>query len=167
VISGLAHTGVCVPNLEDAVEWYTKTLGLVLLSPPARIEGRAIEEDMGDMIPGIVLKAAILGFHDSGDRVLELLEYPKHPGRPKPGTWSLTDHGFSHVGLLCEDIAATRSRLEARGVRFLTHGTARIAGLETGWFEDPYGNVFILMEKSAKQLPYFQQWASTAAGPPR
>ena len=159
MISGLAHTGVCVPNLEDAVEWYTGTLGLVLLSPPARIEGRAIEEDMGDMIPGIVLKAAILGVHDSGDRVLEVLEYPKHPGRPKPEAWSLTDHGFSHVGLLCEDIAATRARLEARGVRFLTHGTARITGLETGWFEDPYGNVFILMEKSAKQLPYFRQWA--------
>lgn len=160
MISGLAHTGVCVPNLEDAVEWYTGTLGLVVLSPPVRIEGRAIEADMGEMIPGIVLKAAILGFRDSGDRVLEVLEYPKHPGRPKSDAWSLTDHGFSHVGLLCDDIAATRARLEARGVRFLTRGTARITGLETGWFEDPYGNVFILMEKSAKPLPYFRQWAS-------
>lgn len=159
MISGLAHTGVCVPSLEDAVAWYTKTLGLVLLSPPARIEGRAIEKDMGEMVPGIALKGAILGFHDSGDRVLEVLEYPKHPGRPKSATWSLTDHGFSHVGLLCDDIAATRARLEAQGVRFLTHGIARISGLETAWFEDPYGNVFILMEKSAKELPYFRQWA--------
>ena len=92
---------------------------------------------MGEMIPGIVLKAAILGFHDSGDRVLEVLEYPKHPGRPKSEAWSLTDHGFSHVGLLCDDIAATRARLEARGVRFLTRGTARITGLETAWFEGP------------------------------
>jgi catechol 2,3-dioxygenase-like lactoylglutathione lyase family enzyme len=160
VISGLAHTGVCVPNLEDAVAWYTGTLGLVLLSPPARIEGPAIERDMGDMIPGIVLKAAILGVRDSGDHVLEVIEYPRHSGQPKPGSWSLTDHGFSHVGLVCEDIASTRARLEARGVRFLTHATATISGLQTGWFEDPYGNVFILMEKSAKQLPYFRQWAS-------
>ena len=163
MISGLAHTGVCVPDLEDAVAWYTGTLGLVLLSPPARIEGPAIEADMGDMIPGIVLKAAILGVHDSGDRVLEVIEYPKHPGQPKPETWSLTDHGFSHVGLVCEDIAATRARLEARGVRFLTDRTAEITGLETAWFEDPYRNVFILMEKSAKQLPYFRQWASGGA----
>ena len=37
-----------------------------------------------------------------------------------------------------------------------------IAGLETCWFEDPYGNVFILMAKSASQLPYFRQWAATA-----
>jgi len=158
MISGLAHTGVCVPNLEDAVAWYTGTLGLVLLSPPVRIEGRAIEADMGEMIPGIVLKAAILGVHDSGDRVLEVLEYPKHPGRPKSEAWSLTDHGYSHVGLLCEDITATRARLETRGVRFLTRGTARITQLETAWFEDPYGNVFILMEKSAKQRPYYRQW---------
>jgi catechol 2,3-dioxygenase-like lactoylglutathione lyase family enzyme len=164
VISGLAHTGVCVPNLEDAVEWYTGTLGLVLLSPPARIEGRAIEEDMGEMIPGVALKGAILGFPDSGDRVLEVLEYPKHPGRPKSESWSLTDHGFSHVGLVCEDIAATRAHLEARGVRFLTHRIAEISGLETTWFEDPYGNVFILMEKSAKQRPYFRQWKGSATG---
>jgi catechol 2,3-dioxygenase-like lactoylglutathione lyase family enzyme len=155
----LAHTGICVPNLEAAVKWYTETLGLVLLSPPARVEGRAIEEDMAEMLPGVVLKAAILGARDSGDRVLEVLEYPKHPGRSKREGGSLADHGFSHVGLLCDDIAATRARLEARGVRFLTRGTARIAGLQTTWFEDPYGNVFILMEKSAKQLPYFRQWA--------
>ena len=63
---------------------------------------------------------------------------------------------------MCDDIAATRAELEARGVRFLTRGTAQIAGLRTTWFEDPYGNVFILMEKSAVQLPYFRQWAATA-----
>jgi hypothetical protein len=111
---------------------------------------------MGEMIPGVALAAAILGLPDSGDRVLEVIEYPKHPGRPKRE--SLTDHGFSHVGLVCDDIAATRARLEARGVRFLTRGIARITGLETCWFEDPYGNVFILMAKSARALPYFRQW---------
>jgi catechol 2,3-dioxygenase-like lactoylglutathione lyase family enzyme len=162
VIAGLAHTGVCVPDLAEAVQWYTQTLGLVLLSPPARIEGPAIEKDMAEMIPGVVLSAAILGVRDSGDRVLEVIEYPNHPGRPKRDGWSLTDLGLSHVGLVCDDIAATRAELEARGVRFLTRGIAEIAGLETCWFEDPYGNVFILMEKSAAQLPYFRQWAATA-----
>ena len=162
MITGLAHTGVCVPNLAEAVQWYTRTLGLVVLSPPTRIEGRGIEADMGDMIPGIVLAAAILGAEDSGDRVLEVIEYPNHPGRPKGRDWSLVDHGFSHVGLVCDDIAATRADLEGRGVRFLTRGIAEIAGLETTWFEDPYGNVFILMEKRAAPLPYFRQWAATA-----
>jgi hypothetical protein len=45
-------------------------------------------------------------------------------------------------------------------VRLVTRGTAQITGLETGWFEDPYGIAFILMERSAKQLGYFRQWAS-------
>ena len=84
MISGLAHTGVCVPNLAEAVQWYTETLGLAVLSPPARIEGRAIENDMAEMIPGVALQAAILGVRDSGDRVLEVIEYPKR--RPKPPT---------------------------------------------------------------------------------
>ncbi len=162
MITGLAHTGVCVPNLEEAVQWYTQTLGLAVLSPPTRIEGRAIEADMGEMIPGIAaLAGAILGIPGSDDRVLEVIEYPSHPGQSKRQGWSLTDHGFSHVGLVCDDIVATRAELEERGVRFLTRGTARIAGLETTWFEDPYGNVFILMQKSATALPYFRQWAAT------
>jgi catechol 2,3-dioxygenase-like lactoylglutathione lyase family enzyme len=30
----LAHTGVCVPDVEAAVAWYRDVLGLTVLSPP-------------------------------------------------------------------------------------------------------------------------------------
>jgi catechol 2,3-dioxygenase-like lactoylglutathione lyase family enzyme len=168
-IIGTAHTGVCVPDVEQAVAWYRDVLGLTVLSPPYLMEGPAIEEDMGALIPGLALKAAILGF-DRSDHVLELIEYPRHPAA-EPTQRRLTDTGISHFGLVCDDLERTRADLAGRGVRFLTPGQAGVAGLRTAWFEDPYGVVFILMEKTDPHRPYWRQpfpeapTASTRAKP--
>jgi len=158
VITGVAHTAVCVPDVDAAVEWYRSVLGLTVLSPPYLVEGDAIERDMGELVPSpVALKAAILGFPDGGDRVLEVIGYPRAPGRPRPPDASVVDHGFTHVGLVCDDLVDTRAELEGKGVRFLTSGIAEIVGLRTTWFADPHGLVFILMEKRDPQKPYFQQ----------
>ena len=154
--SGLAHVGVCVPDVDAAVRWYESVLGLRVLSPPYRIEGRAIDRDMGELVPPpVVLKAAIVGTADS-DHVLELIEYPTVEGGPG-GRRPLTDPGLSHVGLLCDDVAETRRRLAARGVNFLTSSVADVAGVRTTWFEDPWGVVFILVEKRRPDRPYWRQ----------
>src|SRR3982750_2360574 len=117
MITGLAHAAVCVPDVEAAVAWYADVLGLRVLSPPYRIEGDAITRDMGALLPGspVVLVAAIIGV-DDGDHVLEVIEYPEVRGTARSGAPVLTDHGLTHVGLICDDVAATRADLEAKGV---------------------------------------------------
>ena len=80
------------------------------------------------------------------------------PGRPRADDASLTDHGFTHVGVVCDDIEATRAELEGKGVRFLTSGIATVAGLRTAWLADPWGNVVILLEKSLAAKPYYAQY---------
>jgi catechol 2,3-dioxygenase-like lactoylglutathione lyase family enzyme len=159
VITGLAHTAVCVPDVEAAVAWYRDVLGLTVLWPPYLMTGPAIEDDMGELVPPpVAIKAAIIGVPGSGDRVLEVLEYPNAPGRPKPEDASIVDHGFTHVGLLCDDLDATRRDFESRGVTFLTAGIAEIVGLRTTWFVDPFGLVFLLMEKRDDDKPYYGQF---------
>jgi catechol 2,3-dioxygenase-like lactoylglutathione lyase family enzyme len=159
VITGVAHTAVCVPDVDAAVEWYRSVLGLSVLSPPYLVEGDAIERDMGELVPSpVAVKAAIPGFPDGGDCVLEVIEYPRAPGRPRPADASVVDHGFTHVGLVCDDLVATRTKLENKGVRFLTRGIAEIDGLRTTWFADPRGLVFILMEKRDPEKSYFRQY---------
>jgi catechol 2,3-dioxygenase-like lactoylglutathione lyase family enzyme len=156
-IIGTAHAGVCVPDVEEAVAWYRDVLGMTVLSPPYPVEGPDIERDMGELIPDPVrLKGAIVGF-DRSDHVLELIEYPDHAAHDAGR--SMTHAGISHIGLVCDDVPATRSSLEGQGVRFLTadHTGAGIAGLRTTWFEDPYGVVFILMQKSDPERPYWRQ----------
>ena len=107
----------------------------------------------------MVVKAAILGLPDNSDRVIEVIEYPNAPGRDRPADASVVDHGFSHIALLCDDVAATRVDLEAKGVRFLVDGVADVAGVRTTWIVDPWDNVFILVEKVRRpERPYYRQF---------
>jgi catechol 2,3-dioxygenase-like lactoylglutathione lyase family enzyme len=157
VLTGLAHTAICVPDVEVATRWYADVLGLRVLSPPYRMEGDQIERDMGELVPApVVVTASIVGFA-TDDRVLELIEYPSAPAEPTTGTPTLTEAGITHVGMVCDDIAATRTELEAKGVEFLTAGIADVAGLRTTWFHDPWGTVIILLEKSKDTRPYWGQ----------
>jgi catechol 2,3-dioxygenase-like lactoylglutathione lyase family enzyme len=157
VISGLAHTAVCVPDVDVATAWYSDVLGFSVLSPPFQMEGPSIERDMGELVPApVVVKASIVGLA-ADDRVIELIEYPEAgvTGNADP---VVTRHGITHIGLLCDDVAATRADLERRGVTFLTSGVADVARLRTTWFCDPWGTVFILLEKKDNNRPYWGQF---------
>jgi catechol 2,3-dioxygenase-like lactoylglutathione lyase family enzyme len=165
VLTGFAHTAVCVPDVEAAVRWYSDVLGLRVLSPPYRMEGPQIERDMGELVPApVVVAAAIVGFEED-DRVIELIEYPaagvSSPGPDRP---SVTKLGITHIGVICEDLVATRTELESRGVEFLTSDIAEVAGLRTTWCADPWGTVIILLEKHNDQRPY---WGQLRAAPKR
>jgi catechol 2,3-dioxygenase-like lactoylglutathione lyase family enzyme len=158
VITGLAHTAVCVPDIEAAVRWYESVLGLRVLSPPYRMSGDAIERDMSELVPApVVVTAAIVGVDEDSDCVLEVIEYPGAPGRARGEDASIVDNGLTHVGLVCDDVAAMRRELEERGVEFVTAEIADVAGLRTAWFRDPWGVVFILMEKGRTDRPYWRQ----------
>jgi catechol 2,3-dioxygenase-like lactoylglutathione lyase family enzyme len=158
VIEGLAHTAVCVPDCEAAVAWYRDVLGLEVLSPPYLMAGDALRDDMGELVADPTMKAAIVGFAADGDRVLEVIEYPAVTSGDGRSCAPITDHGLTHVALVCTDIETTRAELEARGVRFLVRGIADVARLRTTWFVDPWGVVFILIEKSRPARAYYAQW---------
>ncbi len=158
MLTGLAHSAICVPDVKAATRWYADVLGLQVLSPPYRMEGDQIERDMGELVPSpVVVTASIVGF-GRDDRVLELIEYPAAGVAPTGGDRpSVTRAGITHVGVVCDDIAATRAELEARGVEFMTAGIADVAGLKTTWCHDPWGTVIILLEKSRETRPYWGQ----------
>ena len=159
MITGLAHSALHVADVDAAVAWYRDVLGLAVLSPPYRMEGEAIARDMGELLPTpVVVKAAIVGVDDGTDRVIEVIEYPSvATGSPSPT--DVTRLGFTHVGLLCDDVVASRAALEAKGVTFLVEGVANVAGVRTTWFADPWNNVFILVEKVRRpDRAYYRQY---------
>ena len=157
MLTGIAHTAICVADVDAAVRWYRDVLGLRVLSPPYQMDGDAIERDMGELVPSpVVVKAAIVGV-DDGDRVLEIIEYPSATGPASGHASSLVDPGITHIGLVCDDVVATRAELEGKGVTFLTSGIADVAGLRTTWFRDPWNVVFILVEKQRVDRAYWRQ----------
>ncbi len=125
MLTGFAHSAVCVPDVEAATRWYSEVLGLTVLSPPYRMEGEQIEHDMGELVPSpVVVHAAIVGF-GSADRVIELIEYPAaNVAPPDPERPAVTRVGITHIGMVCDDITSTRAELEGRGVEFLTASIA-------------------------------------------
>ena len=161
MLTGFAHAAVCVPDVEEATRWYAEVLGLRVLSPPYEMSGGAIEDDLGELVGSpVVVKAAIVGL-GADDHVLELIEYPRAQVAGGPaGRPSITRVGLTHVGLVCDDIEATRREFEGRGVLFLTGGVASVAGLRTTWFHDPWGTVFILAEKVHGDRPYWRQYSA-------
>src|SRR5258708_20365646 len=142
MLTGLAHTAVCVPDVEEAVRWYSEVLGMRVLSPPYLMKGSDIEFDMGELIPSpVVVKAAIVGFAGT-DHVLEVIEYPATSGQSLHR--ALVDHGPSHVGVLCDDLGSTRAELEAPGVVFLAGVNPAVPRLRTSCFPHPTPPLSIL-----------------------
>lgn len=156
-----------MPDVKEAVRWYSEVLGLQVLSPPYTMQGAQIEHDMGELVPPpVIITAAIVGFGND-DRVIELIEYPAAGiGAAGPEDPSVTRVGITHVGMVCDDLAATRSELEERGATFLTKGIADVAGLKTTWCHDPWGTVIILMEKRDPARPYWGQYPAARTGNP-
>ena len=108
----LAHTAICVPDIDAAVEWYESVLGLRVLSPPYLMDGDSIARDMGELLPPPpAIKAAIIG-NAEGDHVLEIVEYPNAASVANGRTF--TDVGLSHVGLICDDADATSASSRPR-----------------------------------------------------
>lgn len=159
MIRGIAHSAVRVADVDAAVAWYRDVLGMTVLSAPYRMDGDEITRDMGELVPApVVVKAAIVGIPGDGDRVLEVIEYPE-VATGAPTAPSVTGLGFTHVGLVCDDVEATRADLEMKGATFLVAAFAEVAGLRTTWFADPWQNVFILVEKVRRpDQPYFRQY---------
>jgi lactoylglutathione lyase len=124
-ISGLAHIGIRVHDLERSLRFYsilgfTKTLGpigpepVAILSHPSGVELNLILNAPAAKTPNV------------------LMDVPeKHPG-------------ITHVALLCADISAAATQLEAFGIR-LSGGPIRFTPQTKGIFvRDPDGNVIEL-----------------------
>src|SRR5258708_23647961 len=101
------------------------------------MDGDAIRADMGELLADPAMKAAIVGFGDDGDRVLEVIQYLRADGRDARRAAGLADQGLTHIGLICDNLDETRKSLTDRGVQFLVDVIGDIAMVHTTWFADP------------------------------
>jgi catechol 2,3-dioxygenase-like lactoylglutathione lyase family enzyme len=122
------HVGISVPDLEEATDWYCRTLELTA--------------DKGFAVPGTDLRGIML-LHSSGYRI-ELLHRPSAVPGPSPnsalaaaGTW-----GFGHMCLSVDDVDAGFDRLIAAGATVrMAPSPAPRPGARVSFVADPYGNL--------------------------
>jgi len=127
-ISGLAHIGIRVHDLERSVHFY-ELLGFEKTAGPIGPEPVAILEHPSGLEINLVLNAP------NASEPNILMDVPhKHPG-------------ITHFALLCPDIMAAKQRLEAAGIA-LSGGPVRFGPAAQGIFvRDPDRNVIELHQR--------------------
>ncbi len=127
-ISGLAHIGIRVHDLERSLRFYellgfTKTLGPIGSEPVAIL----------DHPSGVEINLVLNAPHAEEPNVL--MDVPeKHPG-------------ITHFALLCPDIMAAKARLEAAGIA-LSGGPMRLGPeMQAIFVRDPDRNVIELHQR--------------------
>ena len=127
-ISGLAHIGIRVHDLERSVRFY-ELLGFTKTAGPLGPEPVAILDHPSGVEVNLVLNAP------NANEPNVLMDVPeKHPG-------------ITHFALLCPDIMAAKQRLEAAGVA-LSGGPVRFGpGAQAIFVRDPDRNVIELHQR--------------------
>jgi len=128
LISGLAHIGIRVHDLDRSVRFY-ELLGFTKPAGPIGPEPVAILDHPSGVEVNLVLNAS------NASEPNVLMDVPeKHPG-------------ITHYALLCPDIMAAKERLEAAGIP-LSGGPVRFGPAAQGIFvRDPDGNVIELHQR--------------------
>lgn len=127
-ISGLAHIGIRVHDLERAVRFY-ELLGFTKTAGPLGPEPVAILDHPTGLELNLVLNAPIAS---EPNILMDVAE--KHPG-------------ITHFALLCPDIMAAKARLQAAGIP-LSGGPVRFsADAQAIFVRDPDRNVIELHQR--------------------
>ena len=142
---GLHHVGITVKDLEASISFYHDVLGLPFSNEPSPwFDGQELGAAVG--VPGAALRQVSLLL---GDTTLELLEYSSPPSDTKEPLKS-NSLGASHVAFLVDDIEATKTELEAKGIEFYSPINVVDDGVLAGWrwvyFQDPDGYPLELVE---------------------
>lgn len=136
---GIHHAGIVVSDLHRAIDFYTGVLGLELMAEPTPPSSGPHLERVLDL-PGARLHAGALLRAGAGAVELHEFEAPEWTGpRPVPAHAI----GAQHVAFWCDDLAAEKAAIEARGGTFRTEinhvDSGPFAGLRTAFIQDPDG----------------------------
>jgi catechol 2,3-dioxygenase-like lactoylglutathione lyase family enzyme len=144
-VKALHHVGITVKDLDASIRFYHDVLGLEFSNEPTPwFDSPGLGPAVG--VPGAALRQVSLLV---GDTTLELLEYKSPPSQTQEPLNS-NDIGASHVAFLVEDIEATKSELEGKGITFFSSVNVVDEGVLAGWrwvyFADPDGYPLELVE---------------------
>jgi glyoxylase I family protein len=122
MVTGIEHTAIASPDPLRLAQWYVDHLDFAINYQPPNSRT-------------VFVKAA------DGSR-LEIIE---SNAAPRPAQ-AMRDPGLRHLAIAVTDFDAVRSRLEARGISFLT-APETVAGNTIVFFADCDGNLLHLLHR--------------------
>lgn len=107
------HVGICVPDVEKALDFYTRVLGF--------------EQEETINLGGV-------NYYFVGDGTIKIEIEPSHTPGKNP-----YDNGIGHIALAVEDLEALADRLQQEQVTFLVPPSQFRPDRKIAFIEDPQG----------------------------
>jgi catechol 2,3-dioxygenase-like lactoylglutathione lyase family enzyme len=139
-IVGLDHVGFNVPNLDQAVKFFTNVLGFHQVYEEGKLPLNADARKAFNIRPSAeIIHIAMLETGNGSN--IELFEYTS-PQRNMKRPMN-DDIGWYHIAVYTSDMQKSVSYLKAKGIRIIgapiEHKTGPNAGLTGVYFEAPWG----------------------------
>ncbi len=150
------HVGVSVPDIDEAITWYQKIFGLVLIAGPAEV--RPDGSHFGD------LSSDICGERYGGMRIahmvtadgvgFELFEFLEPKPERRADTMEYWKNGFFHVAFTHHDVDAKVNEIVENGGKKRSQIWELVPGekVKVCYCEDPFGNVIEIMSHRYEQV---------------
>jgi lactoylglutathione lyase/glyoxylase I family protein len=152
MIVGFHHLGISVPDLDAAVEFYTKAFGVAVVFTEEWDGVPAVER-----ATGLTGSAARGVFFQWGPHFFELHEYsapdPQDPDSPRRPC----DRGINHFCVEVTDILEEVERLGELGMTFPSEPQHVGGGSYVVYGRDPFGNI-IEIQQVAGDFPNLRDW---------
>lgn len=152
MILGVHHVAISTADIDRLVDWYVEAFGLEVVSTGGWKSG----SDVIDSIVGLPGSAARTAMLRGRNVYVEMFQYEQPQGRAADGDRPVSDHGYTHFGVVVDDIEAEHARLSKLGMRFHGAPTPRegMGGrLRACYGRDPEGNVIELIEILSTEWP--------------
>ncbi len=122
MVKGIEHTAIASSDPQRLAQWYVENLGFVINYQSKNSRTTFIKAADGTMI--------------------EIIEAGVAAAAPA----QMNDAGLRHLALTVDDFQAAFTRLQEKGVHFLTEPSTK-GGNSTVFFTDPEGNILHLLHR--------------------
>src|SRR5918994_5386238 len=149
------HIAVSVPNLEEAVKWYTEVLGFTVVKDPIdfiadqSLKGRAVKD-----IHGPNLKKMRMAWLSSANQVgFEIFEYIEPKAERREDNFEYWNSGFIHICITDPNIEELSKKISESGGKQRSQIWEIVPdkGCRIVFCEDPFGNIIEIFDHSYDQ----------------
>ena len=150
------HVGVSVPDIDAAIDWYSKLFGFVVIAEPAEvIKDGSHFDNLASNICGERFGGMKIAHMVTGDGVgFELFEFTAPKPERREDTMEYWKNGFFHIAITDPDVKGKVAEIVENG------GLQRSDVLElfpgenvlVCYCEDPFGNVIEIVSHRYEQM---------------
>ena len=142
-INGIQQVGIGVANAQEAFDWYRKIFGTDVIVFKDAATASLMKKYTGNEEHR---RLAILAMNMQSGGGFEIWQFTSRIPQSAGQSLQLGDLGIFAVKIKSKDVQATYHHYRSNGVTILTEPAKSPAGLEHFFMQDPYGNVFEIVE---------------------